>query len=94
MSKNNWSWDGKYINALSSMTFKCNKCEFEWKSKFSNIKIKKGCGNCGIGQRKYFIEDIQKIAGEKGCKTLEIEYKDSTKPMRWQCLKITFKNYI
>ncbi len=75
----------EYINAKTKLTW-C--CEFghEWNALPYSIMAESWCPICN-GNRKYSIEDMKKIALEKGGDCLSSEYKNNTTDLTWKCKK-------
>jgi hypothetical protein len=71
-----------YINMRTKLKWQC-KMNHVWKA--TPYPIKKGtwCPTCS--RIKYSIEDMQKIAAERGGKCLSEKYENSEENLTWQC---------
>jgi len=97
----------EYINNLTHLDWKCNKCNYTWKCDLSSIfkKIKRGvdvCSNCNeVDKLNEIYESIIKTSAEYNCICLSTEYKNQNTLMdfkckscnaEWQCSYSNFKN--
>lgn len=75
----------EYINANTTMSWKCNTCGFIWKCNYNNTRKREKCSRCQKGSSKYTHEEVQKIALDKGFELIE-PYTRSDIPLSWKCL--------
>jgi hypothetical protein len=76
----------EYINANTSMTWRCSEGH-QWDATFSNIKNNgTWCGQC-YGNVKLTLEECQQFAIKKGGECLSTEYKNKETNMKWRCDK-------
>ena len=73
----------RYINESAKLTWQC-KVGHQWETAPSNLKQGSWCPTCS-GVRKNTIEDMQKIAKERGGKCLSKEYINNRSRLKWQC---------
>lgn len=73
----------EYVNNATHMLFEC-ELGHQWQAVSASIKTGSWCPICA-GQFKYAIEDMQKIAEERGGKCLTRSYKSVFSPLDWQC---------
>jgi len=75
----------KYVDALTKLNWECSKGH-RWEATYSNISRGKWCPTCG-GSKKLTIEDIHKVAIEKGGKCLSDKYVNARTNLTWECSK-------
>lgn len=89
----------KYINGRTKLKWKCNKCNTIWEAIFESIKGTPSqhgswCPKCGrekvIAAKKFTINDMHKLATERGGKCLSGEYKGTKTPLKWKCNKCNY----
>jgi DNA-directed RNA polymerase subunit RPC12/RpoP len=81
----NWTClDNEYVNANKTMNWECNECNFVWSSNYNNTR-KRNCSRCTKGSSKYSLDEVKKIADNKGFILLDNEYKRSDVQMNWKC---------
>ena len=73
----------KYLGAHNHLEFKCSKGHV-WKITPSHVKMGKWCRKCA-GTSKLSIEEMQKLAENKGGKCLSKKYEGNRKNLKWQC---------
>jgi len=73
-----------YVNAKTKMNFKCHNVH-QFGATPDNIKSGKWCPYCA-GKNKT-IEDMKKIAKEKGGLCLSKHYRNNHTNLKWQCAK-------
>jgi len=74
-----------YVSALHKIEFEC-AAGHEFTMKPNDIKTGHWCPKCG-GTAKLTIEDMKKIAEERGGKCLSSKYIDNKHELLWQCDK-------
>jgi len=74
----------KYISSDAKLTWQCKEGH-EWEAVPNNIKQGTWCPVCTINAQRDTIEEMQKIAEERGGKCLSREYIDSRTKLTWQC---------
>ena len=81
--------DGKclsdtYVNSNIKMLFECKE-KHQWETSFRNIKYGNSwCPHCSK-KAKLTIEEMQKIASERGGKCLSQEYINQETKLLWKC---------
>jgi len=75
-----------YINNRTKLQWKCAKGH-EWSAVASSIQGGGWCPECANDAKRLSIEDMQKIANEKGGKCLSTVYVNIRNKLRWQCAK-------
>jgi hypothetical protein len=73
----------EYINNNTKMKFQCKEGHI-WKTTLNSIKNSRWCPVCN-GNTKLTIEEVQKIAEERGGKCLSKEYINNNTKMKFQC---------
>jgi hypothetical protein len=74
----------KYLNQRTKLEFECAEGH-TWFAKSGNIKNSKSwCPDCATNKH-LTIEEIQKIAEERGGKCLSAEYVNSQTNLKWEC---------
>jgi queuine/archaeosine tRNA-ribosyltransferase len=73
----------KYINSRSKVKWQC-KNGHQWEATPASIKQGGWCPACA-GVQKGTIEDMQKIAEERGGQCLSEKYINSGTKLKWQC---------
>ena len=73
----------KYVNARTKLKWRCSKGH-EWEATPDSIRAGKWCHKCG-GSMKLTIEEMQKIAAEKGGKCLSNAYVNLYTKLTWEC---------
>jgi len=71
-----------YENSQTKLLWECEKGH-QWEAVYQNIKKGTWCPKCSAV--KYSIEDMKKIAIERGGKCLSNEYTDSLTKLKWKC---------
>jgi len=89
-SKNGKCVSDNYINAHTKLKWQCNICNNVWKATPNNIRQGRWCPECakkitGDKNRKYSIQDMQKLAKERGGECLSKEYIDANTKLLWKC---------
>ena len=80
----------EYKNANYRMEWKCNKCNYEWRARYFDIKNRRSwCPKC-VGKSPHTLTDCQKIAEERNGKCLSNEYKNTLTKMEWYCNKCSY----
>jgi len=74
---------GEYLNSSSKLLIEC-KNGHVWTAYFKHIRYGHWCPTCA-GKKKYTIEDMHKLATEKGGKCLSKEYTNHDAKLRWRC---------
>jgi Zn finger protein HypA/HybF involved in hydrogenase expression len=74
-----------YISARHPMWFRCDLCGREYQSTANDIKNEHGCLRCS-GRMKLTVDDMQKMAAEKGLKFLSKDYINARTKHAWKCL--------
>ncbi len=72
-----------YIDARTKILWECKKGH-QWQAAPAYVQGGTWCPECA-GNTKLTIEDVQKLAREKGGKCLSTEYKNKTLPLVWEC---------
>lgn len=72
-----------YVNAQTKMLWECDKGH-RWESNSNNIRQGKWCPICA-GNTQLTIEDMKKIATERGGKCLSEKYINANTRMLWEC---------
>ena len=75
----------KYTNANTHLLWECSEGH-RWKAKPTNIKSGKWCAQCA-GVAKHTLDDMIKLASDRGGKCLSTEFKSVHKKMIWECAK-------
>ena len=73
----------KYSNAHAKLLWRCQEGH-EWWAQPSNIQQGQWCRKC-LGLSKKTVEDMQRIAAERGGKFLSQRYINSSSRHEWQC---------
>ena len=77
-----------YINNSTKLKWRCAEGH-EWEAVSSSVKCGTWCPKCGdkraAVKRSRSIEDLQRLATQKGGKCLSKEYKNSKSKLRWKC---------
>ena len=79
----------KYLNNSTHLLWQC-KFGHQFPAKPSNVTTGYWCPDCGklkssLSRRKYYIEDMQRIAISKNGKCLSTEYLGYKKKLKWEC---------
>lgn len=78
---------GEYINAHSKLIVYCKNNHF-YETCLNNLKNGHWCKKCNFENSRYTIEEIKKIANEKGGECLSNEYSGNYKDILiWKCAK-------
>ena len=72
-----------YFNSNTHLIWRCSEGH-EWEAKPSCVKYGTWCPVCA-GAQKLTLEDLSKLAAERGGKLLSKEYVDSKTDLTWQC---------
>ena len=89
--KDAFSFDhDKYVHLKHEITFKCNKCGYEFTKQPSTLLTCKGCPICDESQnRKKTVEEVislfKSVHGDKYDYSLITEYKDKDSPLPIIC---------
>jgi hypothetical protein len=75
----------EYVNNHSKVKWKCKKGHI-WEATPSSIKSGSWCPECS-NVKKLTIQDMKRIAEERGGKCLSDIYINSHTPLEWQCAK-------
>ena len=73
----------KISHSHTHLTWKCAN-DHQWQAMPTNIKSGKWCPHCA-GVAKKSLDDMHKLAAERGGKCLSKKYINSNTPMKWQC---------
>ena len=73
-----------YIDNKQQLVWKCNICNFIWKTCFSNIIKGTWCPNCKIQSKKYSKEFIDNFSNERNIKLIS-DYTNCLDNLFWQC---------
>jgi hypothetical protein len=73
----------KYVNSKTRLRWQCKKGHI-WEATPGKIKNGQWCPYCA-GHMKLTIEDMQKLAKEKGGLCLSTDYINARKKLKWQC---------
>jgi hypothetical protein len=73
----------EYVNTHTKLEWKCAKGHTWWTNP-CNIIQNQWCPICG-GSYKKTLEEMQKIAKDRGGKCLSLEYINSKTKLKWQC---------
>lgn len=74
----------EYKNIYSRLTWKCKKGH-QWEASAHSIVYSGSwCPECA-GNRKYTIDDIKRIAKERGGECLSEDYKNQRQKLHWRC---------
>jgi len=73
----------KYKGIKNKHRFKCQNCNFEWKTRTDHILGGSGCPNC-VG-KVLTINDMIDIAHSRNFQLLSKEYKGCASKYKWQC---------
>ncbi|MDP2908464.1 MAG: hypothetical protein Q8N77_01530, partial [Nanoarchaeota archaeon] len=80
----------KYVNARTNLIWQCKE-EHTWKARPYNIKLGKWCPVCaritGGLSRRLSIEEMKKLAKNRGGECLSTDYINSKTKLRWRCKK-------
>jgi len=76
----------KYIRTDTKLRWQCNKNHI-WYATPDNIKHGSWCPECA-GNKRLNIEDMQKIAIERGGKCLSKKYRGAHTRLKWQCKEV------
>jgi len=89
-SKNGKCLSEVYYGSNNKLLFEC-KNDHQWKATPTHIKRGVWCPVCANNKsgesQRLTIEDMQKLAEEKGGKCLSEKYINTTTKLRWQCSK-------
>ena len=69
----------EYINARTKLKWECAKGHV-----FESLPKRSWCAECA-GTKKLTIEDMQKLAAERGGKCLSTKYINSRSKLKWEC---------
>jgi 5-methylcytosine-specific restriction endonuclease McrA len=80
----------EYVNNSTRMKFRCKCGNDKYSISFATFKKGARCDLCkkeklSNANRKYDLEQVQKIFKERGCILLENEYRNTKHPMRYIC---------
>lgn len=75
----------KYINSHSNLKWQCAKGHI-WEAKPVYVKKKTWCPYC-VGKARLTIDDMHKLAEERGGKCLSREYIGTQFKLRWKCYR-------
>ena len=77
-----------YINNSTKLKWRCAKGH-EWEAVPSSVKAGTWCPKCGdkraAAKRSRSIEEMQRLAAEKGGRCLSKEYKNTNSKLQWEC---------
>lgn len=77
----------QYVNSRTPLVWRCGKGHL-WKSTASNIRSAKSwCPECARQRRKGTLEDMQRLARERGGECLSVEYISEHVKLKWRCAK-------
>lgn len=78
-----------YINDATKLKWKCNVCHLVWEATPNNIKRNKWCPKCGRlkadKNRRVGIEEIKKMAKDRGGECLAKDYNTIEDKVSWKC---------
>jgi len=74
----------RYVQTHTKLTWECSNGH-RWKATPANIKQGNWCRECSRLKNKYSIEDMQKIAEEKGGKCISKKYSNMLSKLEWEC---------
>ena len=72
-----------YINRSELMLWEC-KLKHQWEASYAGVKKGDWCSICAKN-KKFGLEDVQKIAESRGGKCLSKEYINSGTDLLWEC---------
>jgi hypothetical protein len=75
----------EYVNAYTELLWECSEGH-TWKAKPTNIKSGKWCAICA-GVKKHTLDEMAKLASERGGKCLSHEFVSVHDKMIWECSK-------
>jgi REP element-mobilizing transposase RayT len=73
-----------YVNRRTCLEWECSEGH-RWKARADQVKGGSWCRICEINRRKDTIEEMRKIAEERGGKCLSNKYVNATTPLLWEC---------
>jgi len=80
-----------YLGSHTVHEWKCDVCQHEWTASPHNvINGKTWCPRC-VGRAKWTIEDMKKLAEERGGKCLSKKYININKKLKWKCGKCEYE---
>ncbi len=85
----NWTLLDTFVNNETSMRWKCNSCEYEWKTSYNNATNKMGC--CNGGKRHYDDTSVQAVANKKGFKLISPYTHSVDNNLWWECLTCEYQ---
>jgi hypothetical protein len=88
-SKNWTTLEKEYINANTTMQWKCKICNNVWSSNYNNTRKRSSCPSCGKGKVRHTPENVKRIAKEKGFELLD-DYIQSSKNNMWRCMDCSY----
>ena len=89
--KNGKFLSDKYINCKNKLKWQCSEGHI-WEAALGNIQQGYWCPKCGNissskKQKGYAIEDMQKLAEDRGGECLSEEYVNCGTKLKWKCLE-------
>ena len=75
----------EYINAVTPIKWQCSKGH-QWMARAGNVKSGNWCPYCA-GKMRHTIENLNKLAKERGGKCLSTMYVNRKIKLKWQCDK-------
>ena len=90
MERNGECLSSTYVNAHTKLKWKCSKGHI-FEAEPNNIKYNRWCPICGHKKQgiraRSTIEDMQKLAAERGGECLSETYANAHKKLKWKCSK-------
>ena len=75
---------GSYTNWNTNLLWQC-AMEHQWHATPTNIKRGSWCRECAIENGRLKIEEMQRIAEDRGGRCLSPKYSNSDTHLKWQC---------
>jgi len=74
-----------YVNTHTPLLWEC-RARHRWEAQPSSVKGSSWCPVCA-GHTSPSMNDINRLANERGGKCLSRDYKDSQSPLEWECIE-------
>lgn len=83
-NKNGYCLSPEITSYREKILWKCGTCNYEWWQCLSVIKQGRWCPNCA-GIISLTLDDMHKLAAERGGKCLSTEYVNAQTKLLWEC---------
>lgn len=76
----------EYVNARTPLVWQCDKGH-QWKATVSNVRTGQWCPECWRQSKRLTMEDMHKMAKDRGGECLSKEYVSNSVKLKWRCAK-------